>query len=101
MRRKPRNERELLVYCLRQHAPNLLDKLPLLDSRTVDADLVKEIMEAVGDELTAKVFLKDDKKSYEYGLELEAVIDKLVDYYWPDLKVVNRRSTGLIAPNAF
>jgi hypothetical protein len=80
-------ERVLLLYCVRKHAPNLLNQLPVLDSGKQEDDLVNEIREAVGSEIAVKGFLKNDKESYEYGMELEALIDRLADLYlWPEEK---------------
>ena len=79
-------ERQLLEYCLQQHRPDLLPKLAELDSTVTDKTLIDELRGAVGLEIAAKGFY-DSKESYDYGIALESLIDKLGELYlWPDLK---------------
>jgi hypothetical protein len=77
-----KDEKELLSYCLKEHAPDLLADINRLDR--VGPDRVNEIRNAVGDELTNKGF-EQDWEPNRYGLQLEDLIDKLADLYiWPD-----------------
>jgi len=62
------DEKVLLLYCLDNHAPELIKTLPLLESGKVDKEIVNEMREAVGSELQAKGF-KPDYEPNDYGLK--------------------------------
>jgi hypothetical protein len=66
---------------MEKYKPDLLPQLATLDSGTLDGNLFEEILNAVTPEIATKGFLKNDKESYKYGVELETIIDKLVDSY--------------------
>lgn len=79
-------ERALLIHCLRQHMPELLSRISELDLPLPDKELINQMRNAVGFELANKAFF-GDKDSDKYGMELEALIDKLANLYlWPNLK---------------
>ena len=77
-------EKNLLLKCIKIYAPNLISKYNQLDTGLVSPDDVNSMREAVGAEIAEKGFLKNNKKSYDYGLELEELIDRIADLYlWP------------------
>ncbi len=73
-------EKNLLLYCLAEYKPDLIEEMDLLDSGLIDAGTVKEMREAVGTELQLKGF-KINWEPNEYGLKLENLIDRLADLY--------------------
>jgi hypothetical protein len=80
-------ERDLLIYCLKVYKPKLVDQISAMESGNMDSDTVDEMRDAVGLEIMAKGFLKGDSKSHDYGMELEALIDRIADLYlWTDKK---------------
>ena len=77
-------ERNLLILCLRKYKPDLLEKVDQLNSGLINAVIINEMRNAVGDELIAEGF-KPNLEPNEYGLRLEDLIDRLADLYlWPD-----------------
>ena len=78
------SEKALLLDCLREYAPYLLNKVDPLYKGLVDSDTVNEMRNAIGDELINKGFMPNDEPN-RYGLELESLIDRLADLYiWPE-----------------
>jgi hypothetical protein len=73
-------EKTLLQHCLKEHAPELLDRVELLDSELIDIDTVNKMRNSIGDELAGKGFNKDWSPT-EYGLKLEDLIDRLANLY--------------------
>ena len=73
-------EKNLLLYCLAEYKPELIEKVDLLDSGFVDAGTVREMRDALGTELQLKGF-KINWEPNEYGLKLENLIDRLADLY--------------------
>ena len=73
-------EKNLLLHCLAEYKPELIEKAGLLESEFVDAETVKEMRDAVGTELQLKGF-KINWQPNEYGLKLENLIDRLADLY--------------------
>jgi hypothetical protein len=80
-------EKKLLRQVLARRAPELVEKVDLLEQGLVDLDTIHKIRDgAVGDELINKGF-DDDSNPNEYGLELEKLIDTIADLYiWPESK---------------
>jgi hypothetical protein len=77
-------EKQLLIYCLQKFKPNLTEQINQLDTRLVSKETINEMRNALGSELAGKGF-NPDWEPNEYGLKLEALIDKLADLYlWPD-----------------
>jgi hypothetical protein len=77
-------ERNLLIHCLKDHKPRLVDQISALQSGVLDPDTVNEMRDAVGKELAAKGFLKGDRSSRDYGIELDGLISRIADLYlWP------------------
>ena len=77
-------EKNLLLKCIKNYAPSLISKYNQLETGLLSPDDVNGMREAVGAEIAEKGFLKNNKQSYEYGLELEELIDRLADLYlWP------------------
>ena len=72
-------EWELLLYCVRRWRPELLPKLDTLSSD--DIQIIKNVYSAIGDEVTSEGFHGKDQKSYQYGIKLEKLMDKLYDSY--------------------
>jgi hypothetical protein len=77
------DEKNLLMLCLKKHAPDLIVKFNQLDSGLLCSDDINEMREAVGSELANKGF-KPDWEPNEYGLRLEDLISQLANLYmWP------------------
>jgi hypothetical protein len=73
-------EKNLLLYCLTEYKPELIEKAGLLDSEFVDAGTIREMREAVSSELKLKGF-KINWEPNEFGLKLLNLIDRLADLY--------------------
>jgi hypothetical protein len=78
------DEKKLLLHCLQEHNPELLKEVIQLEQGLLGKTDVRQMIEAIGDELMAKGFQSDDEPN-KYGLELEDLIGKLGNLYlWPD-----------------
>jgi hypothetical protein len=75
-------ERQLLIYCLGHHKPELLSYVNKIE--TLKPEIINEMREAVGSEIMVKGFREVDQQSYEYGKKLENLIDRLADLYWAE-----------------
>jgi hypothetical protein len=73
-------ERLLLKHCLKEHAPDLLKKLDLLDSRTLDSTVINDLRSAVMDEFVERGLQPNDEPN-AYGLRLEDLNEKIADLY--------------------
>jgi|WetSurMetagenome_2_1015567.scaffolds.fasta_scaffold704044_1 hypothetical protein len=75
-----KEEKQLLLLCLKNHNPLMIKYIDLLDEILLDNNLVNTIREIVGNELQEKGFSTDWEPN-DYGLKLENLIDKLGNLY--------------------
>ena len=78
-----REDKDLLIQCLRKHNPELAEKAILLDSEPPSADIVYQMRDALIDESVARGF-DSDWNLNEYGVIIERLIERLGSLYlWP------------------
>jgi len=79
-----KEEYELLLYCVKEHAPELLDDISRLNQHNTDR--INEMRNAICDVFVSKGLEQDDEPNI-YGLKLEDLSDRLADLYiWPQEK---------------